>query len=101
MDILLSSLFPSEFIAEKDIIFYRVSHWSIWESVSAMSPHNLLLFLSLFALEAEWGEDFDVVLELFSNSQNTVCCQCCLKHTWKTEHHMGCYEGSELYPRQT
>lgn len=65
----------------------------------SLSSHNFLPFLSLFALKAEWGEGFDAVL--FNNSQNTVCYQCCFKHTWKTQHHMGCYEGSELHPRQT
>lgn len=72
-----------------------------FEHLSQLSPHNLLPFLSLFALKAEWGEGFDAVLELFSNSQNMVCYQCCFKHTWKTQHHMGCYKGSELPPRQT
>lgn len=54
MDILPFSPFPWGFIAEKAIICYEISFWSIWASVSAMSPHNLLLFLSRFALKAEW-----------------------------------------------
>lgn len=101
MDILPFSPFPWGFIAEKAIICYEISFWSIWASVSAMSPHNLLPFLSRFALKAEWREGFDAVLELFSNSQNTVYYLCCFKHTCKTQHHMDCYEGSEFHPRQT
>lgn len=62
---------PSVFIAQHDVIWYKISLWSVGVSSPAVSPPTLLLTRSLLAGggEREKRESLGSVQALFSKSQ--------------------------------
>ena len=60
------------FIAEHDIIRYRISLWSVWVSCPSCVPSNLSPTPSLLAFGEEgWKDGLDAVSALLCSSQNT------------------------------